>query len=74
MAMQRKEGFVPLLMRLFSRLDTNVLEEDFLVKFAKFAHRSTGLATAKHFASYLHLPVDHPKATRLFHLYDSVSS
>jgi len=53
------------------RLDTNVLEADFLVKFAEFADRSTGLATAKQFASYLHLPVDHPKVMELFHFYDS---
>lgn len=49
-----------------------MLETDFLEKFAKFADQSTGLADAKQFAKYLHLPVDHPKAMELFDINDSV--
>ncbi|XP_032786946.2 lysophosphatidylcholine acyltransferase isoform X3 [Daphnia magna] len=51
-------------------LDARVLETDFLEKFAKFADHSTGLADAKQFAKYLHLPVDHPKAMELFDIND----
>ena len=43
-----------------------------LERFAKFAEPSDGLATAKQFAKYLHLPVDHPTAMELFDIYDSV--
>lgn len=59
---------------LFSsyRLDTRVLENDFMEKFSKFADPVDGLVTAKRFATYLHLPVDHPKAMELFDIYDSV--
>jgi hypothetical protein len=53
-------------------LDARVLETDFLEKFAKFADPSNGLTTAKQFARYLHLPVDHPKAMEIFGIYDSV--
>lgn len=49
-----------------------MLETDFLEKFAKFADHSTGLADAKQFAKYLHLPVDHPKAMELFDINDLV--
>lgn len=54
------------------RLDSRVLENDMLERFAKFAEPSDGLATAKQFAKYLHLPVDHPTAMELFDIYDSV--
>jgi len=49
-----------------------VLETDFLEKFAKFADPASGLSTAKQFARYLRLPVDHPKAVEIFEIYDSV--
>ncbi|XP_046639662.1 lysophosphatidylcholine acyltransferase-like isoform X1 [Daphnia pulicaria] len=52
-------------------LDARVLETDFLEKFAKFADASSGLATAKQFARYLRLPVEHPKAMEIFEIYDS---
>jgi hypothetical protein len=53
-------------------LDARVLETDFLEKFAKMADASSGLATAKQFARYLRLPVEHPKAMEIFEIYDSV--
>lgn len=67
-------GFCSLTMDMFSlsSLDARVLESDFLEKFAKFADHSTGLADAKQFAKYLHLPVDHPIAKELFDINDSV--
>ncbi len=49
-----------------------MLENDFMEKFSKFADPVDGLVTAKRFATYLHLPVDHPKAMELFDIYDSV--
>ncbi|XP_046440192.1 lysophosphatidylcholine acyltransferase-like isoform X2 [Daphnia pulex] len=52
-------------------LDARVLETDFLEKFAKMADASSGLATAKQFARYLRLPVEHPKAMEIFEIYDS---
>ena len=48
------------------------MEVDFLETFAKIADPLDGLLTAKRFASYLQLPVDHPKATELFQIYDTV--
>lgn len=48
-----------------------MLENDFMEKFSKFADPVDGLVTAKRFATYLHLPVDHPKAMELFDIYDS---
>lgn len=56
------------------RLDTQVLENDFMIRFAKFADHSNGLVNAKQFASYLHLPVDHPMAMEIFDIYDSVGA
>ena len=53
-------------------LDINVMEVDFFETFAKIADPLDGLLTAKRFASYLQLPVDHPKATELFQIYDTV--
>jgi hypothetical protein len=59
-------------LRFSFSLDAKVLEIDFLEKFAKFAEPSNGLANAKQFARYLHLPVDHLKAMEIFGIYDSV--
>ena len=59
-------------LRFSFSLDAKVLEIDFLQKFAKFAEPSNGLANAKQFARYLHLPVDHLKAMEIFGIYDSV--
>lgn len=58
----------------FNRLDTQVLENDFMERYAKFADPSDGLVNAKRFANYLHLPVDHPQAKEIFEIYDSVSN
>lgn len=61
-----------MLILILIRLDSRVLENEMMVRFAKFAEPSDGLATPKQFAKYLHLPVDHPKAMELFEIYDSV--
>ena len=53
-------------------LDINVMEVDFLETFAKIADPLDGLLTAKQFANYLQLPVDHPKTMELFQIYDTV--
>ena len=53
-------------------LGQRVVEDEFMTSYLKFANVEDGLASVDRFASYLHLPVDHPKVVELYRIFDSV--
>ena len=59
-------------LNLSCSLGQRVVEDEFLPSYMKFANSADGLSSILRFASYLHLPVDHPKVVELFHIFDSV--
>lgn len=78
MSKAKKHGFPPSIglievqkIREEYSLGQRVVEDEFLTSFMKFADSADGLASAERFASYLHLPVDHPKVEELYQIFDS---
>lgn len=51
-------------------LASRVIEDDFLTSFARLADQALGTVDIDSFATYLHLPADHPRVIELFNLYD----
>jgi len=81
MSKAKKHGFPPSIglievnkIRDEYSLGQRVVEDEFMTSYLKFANVEDGLASVDRFASYLHLPVDHPKVVELYRIFDSSRS